>query len=697
MDKKDEVVRSTCGLCFLSCGIRIHIRDGQPVKIEGDPESPVNRGTLCVKGLASLEYLQHPDRLRHPLKRAGERGQGQWQRISWDEALDTIAGEMAKAKKDFGPESVVMVMGYAKGFQNTWLHRLANVFGTPNVAGMGHLCTQPRSFASKLTLGFSPTPDFDHPPGCVVVWGVNSAETNHPLSQKMLNVLRKGTTKLIVIDPKDIDLTKKADQWLRVRPGSDLALALGMIHVIINEGLYDKAFVDKWTSGFEALREHVQNFSPEKVEPTTWIEAKALRDAARVYSQNRPACILWGNAIDHNLNSFQTARAISILRAITGNLGVPGGEAEWATLPLAWWASPDLELRDRLPKENWRKRVGADLKLLPMFHYILPQRMIKAILEGDPYPIQTVFVQGCNSLVTYSHAQETYRALKKLRFLAVADLFMTPTAALADIVLPVGSYLEFDSLVAPTNVIAQVQQRVAQVGECKSDYEIMSELARRLELGEHFWDTTEQALDAILKPAGLTFEEFRQIGILSSSKQYRRYEQNGFGTPSGKVELYSSQLKEWGFDPLPVYHELPETPYSDPALVHDYPLILTSYKSAPFQHSGGRQISTLRRRRLDPTVEIQSELARRLGIAEGDWVYIETKRGRIKQKASLVSGIDPRVVIADYGWWFPERGVDDIYGWSESNVNLLTDNKPPYNREIGSPTLRGILCKVYKA
>jgi anaerobic selenocysteine-containing dehydrogenase len=675
----------------------IHLKDGKPVKIEGNPDSPVNRGTLCIKGLASLDYLDHPDRLKYPLKREGDRGQGRWKKISWDEALDTIAGEMAKAKKDFGPESVVMVMGYAKGFQNTWLHRLANVFGTPNVAGMGHLCTQPRSFASKLTLGFSPTPDFDHPPGCVVVWGVNSAETNHPLSQKMLNVLRKGTTKLIVIDPKDIDLTKKADQWLKVRPGSDLALALGMIHVIINEGLYDKAFVDKWTSGFEALREHVQNFSPEKVEPTTWIEAKAIRDAARVYSQNRPACILWGNAIDHNLNSFQTARAISILRAITGNLGVPGGEAEWATLPLAWWASPDLELRDRLPKENWRKRVGADLKLLPMFHYILPQRMIKAILEGDPYPIQTVFVQGCNSLVTYSHAQETYRALKKLRFLAVADLFMTPTAALADIVLPVGSYLEFDSLVAPTNVIAQVQQRVAQVGECKSDYEIMSELARRLELGEHFWDTTEQALDAILKPAGLTFEEFRQIGILSSSKQYRRYEQNGFGTPSGKVELYSSQLKEWGFDPLPVYHELPETPYSDPSLVKEYPLILTSCKSSSYQHSAGRQISTLRQRHPEPTVIIHTELAEKMGIREGDWVYIETKRGRIKQKARLTSAIDPGVVVADYGWWFPERGVDDIYGWSESNVNLLTDNKPPYNREIGSPTLRGILCKVYKA
>jgi anaerobic selenocysteine-containing dehydrogenase len=276
-------------------------------------------------------------------------------------------------------------------------------------------------------------------------------------------------------------------------------------------------------------------------------------------------------------------------------------------------------------------------------------------------------------------------------------MFMTPTASLADIVLPVASYLEYDHVVAPTNVIAQVQQKVAQVGECRSDYEIISGLARRLGLGEYFWGTAEEALDAILKPAGLTFREFREIGILTASKQYKKYERSGFGTPSGKVELYSSQLKEWGFDPLPTYYEPPESPYSAPGLEGEYPLILTNHKSSMFQHSGGRQITTLRSKRLHPTVEIHAELAARLGIAEGDWVYIETRRGRIRQKASLSSGIDPRVVIADYGWWFPEGGKPDLYGWSESNINLLTDNKPPYNREIGSPTLRGILCKVYKA
>jgi anaerobic selenocysteine-containing dehydrogenase len=331
-----------------------------------------------------------------------------------------------------------------------------------------------------------------------------------------------------------------------------------------------------------------------------------------------------------------------------------------------------------------------------MVHYILPQRVTKAILEGTPYPIRIAYILGCNSLLTHSHAQEMYQAFGKLDLLVVADLFMTPTAALADIVLPVASYLEYDGLVSPTNVVAQIQQKVAQVGQCLPDYEIVKGLAKRLGLGEYFWDDMEQALDAILKPAGLTFREFREIGVLSGGKQYRKYERSGFATPSGKVELYSNQLKEWGFDPLPVYRELPETPYSEPGWVKEYPLILTNWKPMPFLHSGGRQIGMLRGKHPDPVVSLHKETAERLGIREGDWVYIETKRGRIRQKASLSNGIDPGVVIADYGWWFPERGSFTKYGWAESNINLLTDDQPPFGAEMGSPNLRGILCKVYK-
>jgi anaerobic selenocysteine-containing dehydrogenase len=221
-------------------------------------------------------------------------------------------------------------------------------------------------------------------------------------------------------------------------------------------------------------------------------------------------------------------------------------------------------------------------------------------------------------------------------------------------------------------------------------------LAKNLGLQNDFWDTVEEFFDTILKPVGLNFGEFRKIGVIVGKKQYRHHEVNGFDTPSGKVELYSSQLKDWGLDPLPIYHEPPETPYSDPELYKEYPLIYTIWKSEPYRHSAGRQIASLRNSYPDPVIVVHPETAGKLGIQEGDWVYIKTKRGRIKQKATLNAGIDQRVVGVDYAWWFPEKGVSSLYGWTESNINILTDDTPPFNRELGSTNLRGMLCKVYK-
>jgi anaerobic selenocysteine-containing dehydrogenase len=222
-------------------------------------------------------------------------------------------------------------------------------------------------------------------------------------------------------------------------------------------------------------------------------------------------------------------------------------------------------------------------------------------------------------------------------------------------------------------------------------------LAEKLGLAKYFFSTEEGWWDYILKPAGVTFNQFRQMGTITSTGQYGQVKVEKFDTPSGKVELYSKQLKEWGFDPLPVYYESPETPYSEPELTREYPLIFTTSKSAAYSHSRGRQIEPLRRSHSEPLIRIHPKTATKSGIKDGDWVYIETKRGRIKQKAILSDDIDPRVVMADFGWWFPEKGVQDLYGWAESNINVLTDNKPPHSREMGSTNLRGILCKVYKA
>ena len=367
-------------------------------------------------------------------------------------------------------------------------------------------------------------------------------------------------------------------------------------------------------------------------------------------------------------------------------------------MPLAPLADEQPVPYVKTPEDKWAKRVGLDHPNLPGVKRITPQSLMKAVLTEDPYPIRVLCIHAHNPLLTLANAKETYQALKKVDFLVVAEMFMTPTAALADIVLPESTYFEFDSVVSPPYSDAAIlaQQAITRVGDCKSDYEMLAELAKKMGFGEQFWDTEEECWDLVLKPAGLTFQELEERGPIPGTKHYGDYEENGFATPSEKVEIYSSRLKGWGFDPLPTYYEPPESPQSDPELAKEYPLIFTNAKSRAYRHSGGRQIATLRGIHPEPVVNINPETATKLGIKDGDMVYIENKRGRIKQKAALDSSLDPRVIVADFGWWFPEKGASELYGWEESNINILTSSDPPYNREIGSTNLRGLLCRVYK-
>jgi anaerobic selenocysteine-containing dehydrogenase len=697
-DQKHTVVKSTCGLCQTGCGVIVHVAGERVIQVEGDPDSPVNKGVLCEKGLASIEYLYAPSRLKQPLQRIGERGRGEWKEISWDAALERIAGQFTKIKGKYGPESLVFMRGCFKGgYQGTHLARFANALGAPNIASMGSVCYVPRTNGSVITHGYSPVPDYSYPPGCILVWGANLAETRIGEHRQTIRAL-EGGSKLLVIDPRKTKLSQKAEIWIQPRPGSDLAVALGMINVIINQDLYDKTFVSNWTVGFDELKRHVQDYPPEVVEKITWVKADDIKKIAMLYATTTPAVIQLGNAIDHNANNFQTARAVSILRAITGNLGLPGGEI-WCSPPgiLSPMGSPELDLRDKISADQRENRLNAKDGLLPTIYYALPQSIVSAILQGDPYPIRAGFIQAGNMLLTYTNARRTYEALNKLDFLAVADIFMTPTAALADIVLPAATYLEFDSISAPPYYpVAQIQQKIVKVDDCRSDYDILNGLAKVMGLGEYFWESEEACMDDVLKPVGLTFKEFRNIGVVVGKKEYRKHEKDGFETPSGKVELSSSQLNEWGFDPLPTYHELEETPYSDPTLAKAYPYVLTSWKTGPFRHSGGRQIPSLREIQPDPVVWLHPDTAGKHGIAENEWVYIETKRGQIRQKARLTTDIDPRVVGVDYAWWFPEKDGEALYGWDEANINVLTDDAAPYGREMGTPNLRGILCKISK-
>lgn len=311
--------------------------------------------------------------------------------------------------------------------------------------------------------------------------------------------------------------------------------------------------------------------------------------------------------------------------------------------------------------------------------------------------MKAALIFGSNPMLTHANSQMVYEGFKKLEFLVVADLFMTPTAALADIVLPVAANLEFDEFFQRSSYIAARSKLVDPPGDCRSDQMWMSLIAKEMGYGEYFWDDEIGGIDAILQPAGLKFNQLRGMGLYKLEWNYRKHEKEGFNTPSRRVELYSSRLREIGIDPLPVYSEPKETTCGSRGNVDEYPLVLTSHKNPFFYHASHRNIPSLRELSREPVAELHPTMCAKLGLNEGDDIFIETPQGRIKQKLRMNPDLDPRIVVVAYGWWFPERSCDSLYGWDEANLNILTSNAPPHDPAMGSVNLRGISCRVRKA
>ncbi len=683
-------VRTACRSCHGGCGVIAHVKDGKVIKVEGDPDSPISHGTLCSKCLAITQLAYHPDRVLYPMKKS-DNG---WERITWDEALDTVAEKFNDVIKKYGPESIVIGQGTGRDYESH-LYRFANLLGTPNVLTAGHMCYVSRVGATLITCGNLPVSDWSGGPRCIVMWACNPQWTN-PDEHKGVDFWRayKKGAKLIVIDPRKGFLAKKANLWLQLRPGTDAALAMGFLNVIIEEELYDKEFVDKYINGWDAFVERVREYPPEKVEEITWVQQDMIRKAARMYAVTKPACINWGVPTEQTLNCTDCTRILTGLMAATGNLDAPGGNAFFVPPPVRT-VSQFSRHRD-LSKEQWKKRLGGDqYKLASRVALITPKVAWDAILTGKPYPLKAGLLCGTNPVSTRANAREAYEALKKLDFLAVIDFFLTPTAELADIFLPAGTWLEqnhvADNWKRHGYVLAR--QKAVEIGECWQDHKIFQELGKKM--GQEWWDTVEDALDYLLEPAGLTWEEFKEKGYLKGDQVYYKYKEKGFSTPTGKVELYSTILEKWGHDPLPKYTEIPESPVSRPDLIGDYPYILNAGLRTPtFFHSANRMIPWLREIRPDPIVEIHPETAKKHGIEEGDWVFIESPRGRVKERAKLNNGIDPLVIVAEHGWWFPEI-KDPGHGWDISNINILTDNShESMDPVMGATSLRVLLCNI---
>ena len=543
--KTSTEIPTFCHLCPAHCSMKAIVEDGRVVDLEPDMESglyaeqcAVNKGRFTIP-----EVLGHKDRLLYPQKRVGARGEGRWQRISWDEALSTIAAKFNELKSSLGPESVAFGLGEPKGLEFAFAQRLASAFGTPGVVTPGWCCGIPKGMGGAFTYGAGTVCDDDNTPAMIVVWGVNMAHTTGGLRRETLEKTLEAGGKLIAIDPQRTYVAKLADLWIRPRPGSDGALAAGLLKVIIEEKLYDQDIVDNWTLGFEKMREQVSTFSLDEVEKLTWVPRAQIEEFARLYGRIKPTAMHIGNAIDQHVNSFQTGRAIAIMRAICGNLNLPGGDAILTAAPFT--RPGNFFLLNKYPRKT-RKILGDKFKFAQRSAFIPPHVLMKAILEEDPYPIKAAMFVLTNPLVSYPNSDETYRALMKLDFTVVSELFMTPTASLADIVLPAAWGMEHDELGYWPGWYEEIRsypKLVDPPGECWPDTKIINELAKRLGLAEDFFEHDEEALDLMLKPSGMSYDKFKEKRVMKPRKEYRLHE---YRTPWGKIKISSEQLGNLG-------------------------------------------------------------------------------------------------------------------------------------------------------
>ncbi|MDR0888702.1 MAG: molybdopterin-dependent oxidoreductase, partial [Coriobacteriales bacterium] len=661
-------------------------------------------------------------------------GEGKWEQIPWEQAISEIADKLNEIKKESGAEAVATAAGTLR--TDDWARRrFMNFFGSPNGFHNALLCWIPTFMVETAVSGWSPFETDLGTSKCVILWGFNPGASAMP-GMRGYTDLRKGGMKVIVVDPRYSETAAHADLWLPLRPGSDTALALAMINVVINENLYDASFID-WCVGFDELVEHIQQYTPEWAAEQTWLTPDQIREAARMYATNTPSNIQWGCTADQlGKTSGAGMQARAILRAICGNLDRPGGDL----IPgpsQDFVTDEEMEANDWLPEEQKAKQIGSDhYKLTSWPGYGMIREVtkevwgkaptaewmceahgpsvFKAILTGDPYQVRALIVAATNPVNSYGDSKMTLAALKAVEFMVVCEYWMTPAAVYADYVMPIAGALErpiIHNNYGVTDSMIASQRAIQPLYERRTDYDFWHDLA--LATGQPKeqwpWDTLEDAFYYITYPLnekGYThgsYDEFveRYRMYYPPLKYYKYGELGGFATPSRRVELKSSILSDLGYPALPTWIGPAENEVDDPEVAKEYPLVLTTGGGfMPYHHSEQFNIESVRFLSPDPYFTINPETAVKLGIEDGDWCYIETRRGRIRQRANVEPSVDPRVIYAQRGWWYPEGegyNVDEPFGCLTSNVNVLTSTDAEHCDPIGgSWANRGLLCRVYK-
>ncbi len=702
-----------CGICPAGCWVRVELRDGKIHQVEAHPDHPL--GSICTIGRHSPQIVHDPDRLMHPLRRVGPKGSHEFERVSWDEAFSTIVSKLTQIKTDFGAEATAIYTGRGsfdmalcdffqpKGVAVSSASSVLFPFGSPNTLGVGALCyVSFAMIAPHVTMGemlISLDTDIEQAQ-LIVVWGANPATDSPPLIHEQILAARRRGAEVVVIDPRRNGTARECEaEWIPLRPGTDGALALGLIQVMLEEELHDESFAKDWTVGFDELAQLTQHYRPELVAGITGVPAETIRSLARRIASARGACPVMYTGLEYSDSGVQAIRAVFTLWALAGQLDVPGGllvRMKQNLFPQnrsGLIANPDMGKalgRDRFPIYS-QYRGESHAIALP-----------RSILQGDPYRIRSLMVLGGSIITSWPNPQLWRETLGALDFLVTIDRYHTADSAYADIVLPATTGYEITSFMRYGSLFRIREKIIEPLGEARSDFLILSELAQRLGYGHLYPQSEEEILQHALAPSPFSLEQVRAAGgwaqVPSVMIQYKKWEkgllradgQPGFNTPSGKFEIAASTLTEHGYDALPVYTEPAEGPLARPDLARDFPLILNTGARTVYdfrsQHHGVKDLSKAAR---DPVVTLNRSDAASRGIGNGDWVWVKSPRGQVKFRARVTDDIVAGSVDAAMGGGGPLGSAS----WQAANVNDLTnlDHCDPIS---GFPIYKTLLCQV---
>ncbi len=656
--KGDGYIPSMCEMCVWRCGLIAKVKNGRVVKLDGNPDHPHSKGHLCVRGQSGLMNTYDPDRVLSPLIRVGRRGEGKFRKASWKEALDLTANKMLEIKTKYGPEA--MVFSSTHNLSQVQFENLLYAYGSPNYGTQRSLCFNAMIVANLMTYGMEePGRIYDDKLKYMILTGRNLMEGISTSETSALSQAISRGVKVVVLDPRFTKTAAKATEWLPVKPGTDLAFHLALLHVIIGEKLYNADFVARYTTGFDQVAQEVQKYTPEWAAPLTDIPADTIRRIAREFAAAAPYVLAHNGWRTSNfVNSFQTERAITILNAIVGNWNVTlQGAAGEGGGPLG-----------KPPQPPYPRISALRLDGVPSKYPVVPlkigvfQELRDNIVSGQPYQAHGWFISRQNPAMSLPDRNKTFEALSKMDFIVTVDILLNDTAWFSDVVLPESSYLErYDPLTPVGDKIFLRQPVIEPQGDTRSALWIYKQLGERLGLGDFFqYKDEEDYIRQQLAPLGISLEDVRAKGYI----QLPAGEAPGFtwNTPSGKIELFSNTLAQVGFPGVPIWQEPPQP--------SDGQFYLLTGKVAQSSQFGSQNNKLLHKVADEPRMWINDKVAADRGLVDGDWVEVSSQVGQIHTRIKVTPAIRPDCVYMTPGYGHLSKGLTTAFGRGASSSVL---------------------------